>query len=168
MEYSPWSSPGQNTGAGSLSLLQGIFLTQESNPGLPHCRQVLYQLSQREAQNTTEGCLLTHGLISSPAQTYKADFLFCSWRRWSMGMFIVSFKVMGTLMRRWRLVLTASQLCYIYESCCLLGGIASVESFDPKWCVRFELTLWLTQQAHPVEVSRGAWEERFVLKWRWR
>ena len=100
MEYSPWSSPGQNTGAGSLSLLQGIFLTQESNPGLPHCRQVLYQLSQREAQNTTEGCLLTHGLISSPAQTYKADFLFCSWRRWSMGMFIVSFKVMGTLMRR--------------------------------------------------------------------
>ena len=32
--YSPWSSPGQNTGVGSLSLLQGIFPTQESNPGL--------------------------------------------------------------------------------------------------------------------------------------
>ena len=40
--YSPWNSPGQNTGVGSLSLLQGIFLTQGSNPGLPHCRQVLY------------------------------------------------------------------------------------------------------------------------------
>ena len=38
-------SPGQNTGVGSLSLLQGIFLTQGSNPGLPHCRQILYQLS---------------------------------------------------------------------------------------------------------------------------
>ena len=35
----------KNTGVGSLSLLQGIFLTQESNQGLPHCRQTLYQLS---------------------------------------------------------------------------------------------------------------------------
>ena len=36
--YSPWDSPGQNTGVGSLSLLQGIFPTQGSNPGLPPCR----------------------------------------------------------------------------------------------------------------------------------
>ena len=36
---------GQNTGVGSLSLLQGIFPTQESNWGLLHCRQILYQLS---------------------------------------------------------------------------------------------------------------------------
>ena len=35
----------KNTGVGSLSLLQGIFLTQESNQGLLHCRQILYQLS---------------------------------------------------------------------------------------------------------------------------
>ena len=33
-----WNSPGKNTGVGSQSLLQGIFLTQGSNPGLPHCR----------------------------------------------------------------------------------------------------------------------------------
>ena len=39
--YSPWNSPGQNTGVGSLSLLQGIFPTQGSNPGLPHCRWIL-------------------------------------------------------------------------------------------------------------------------------
>ena len=32
---------------GSLSLLQGIFLTQESNPGLLHCRWILYQLSHK-------------------------------------------------------------------------------------------------------------------------
>ena len=44
--YSPWNSPGQNTGMGSCSLLQGIFPTQESNPGLLHCRQILYQLSR--------------------------------------------------------------------------------------------------------------------------
>ena len=48
--YCPWNSPGQNTGVGSLSLLQGIFPTQGSNPGLPHCRRTLYQLSHREAQ----------------------------------------------------------------------------------------------------------------------
>ena len=36
---------GQHAGVGSLSLLQGIFPTQGSNPGLPHCRRILYQLS---------------------------------------------------------------------------------------------------------------------------
>ena len=45
--YSPWNSPGQNTGVGSLSLLQGIFPTQGSNPGLLHYRQILYQLSHK-------------------------------------------------------------------------------------------------------------------------
>ena len=41
----PWNSSGQNTGVDSLSLLQGIFPTQESNQGLQHFRQILYQLS---------------------------------------------------------------------------------------------------------------------------
>ena len=43
--YSPWNSPGKNTGVGCHALLQGIFTTQGSNPGLPHCRWILYQLS---------------------------------------------------------------------------------------------------------------------------
>ena len=38
--YSPWNSPGQNTGVGTLSLLQGIFPTQGPNQGPPHCRQL--------------------------------------------------------------------------------------------------------------------------------
>ena len=45
--HSPWDSPGQDTGVGSLSLLQGIFPTQGSNPGLLHCRWILYQLSHK-------------------------------------------------------------------------------------------------------------------------
>ena len=45
--YNTWNSPGQNTGVGSHSLFQGVFPTQGSNPGLPHCRQILYQLSYR-------------------------------------------------------------------------------------------------------------------------
>ena len=44
--YRPWNSPDQNTGVGSHSLLQGIFPTQGSNPGLCHCRCVLYQLGK--------------------------------------------------------------------------------------------------------------------------
>ena len=43
----PWNSPGQNTGVGSHSLLQGIFPTQWSNPGLPRCRWILYSLSHQ-------------------------------------------------------------------------------------------------------------------------
>ena len=45
--YSPWNSPGQNTRVGSRSLLQGIFPTQGSNSGLPHCRWILYQMSHQ-------------------------------------------------------------------------------------------------------------------------
>ena len=41
----PWNSLGQNTGVGSISLLQGIFPTQGFNPGLSHCRWILCQLS---------------------------------------------------------------------------------------------------------------------------
>ena len=47
--YSSWNSPGQNTGAGSLSLLQKILPTQGFNPGLLHCRQILYHLSHQES-----------------------------------------------------------------------------------------------------------------------
>ena len=50
--YSPWNSPGQNTGVDSLSLLQGFFTTQGSNLGLLHCRQVLYQQSHQGSPRT--------------------------------------------------------------------------------------------------------------------
>ena len=51
---SPWNSPGQNTGVGSLSLLQGIFPTQELNPGLPHCGQILYKLGHKGSPRVLE------------------------------------------------------------------------------------------------------------------
>ena len=41
----PRPFPGRNSGVGCHSLLQGIFPTQRSNPGLLHCRQILYHLS---------------------------------------------------------------------------------------------------------------------------
>ena len=52
--YWLWNSPGQNTEVGSLSLLQGILPTQGSNPGLPHYRWILYQLSHKGNPRTLE------------------------------------------------------------------------------------------------------------------
>ena len=52
--YSPWNSLGQNTGVGSFSLLQGIFPIQGSSPGVPHCRQILYQLSHKGSPRILE------------------------------------------------------------------------------------------------------------------
>ena len=52
--YHPWNSPGQNTGVGSLSFLQGIFPTQGSNPDLPHCSQILYQVSHKGSSRILE------------------------------------------------------------------------------------------------------------------
>ena len=74
--YSLWSSPSQNAGVGSHSLLQGIFLTQGSNLGLLHCRQILYHLhylgSQKsESRSVVSDSLRLRGLYSlwnSPSQ----------------------------------------------------------------------------------------------------
>ena len=52
--YTPWNSPGQNTGVGSHSLLQGIFPTQGSNSGLPNFRWILYQLSHKGSPKILE------------------------------------------------------------------------------------------------------------------
>ena len=61
---SPWNSPGQNTGVGSLSLLQGIFPTQGSNPGLLHYRQILYQLSHKGSPDSQN---IQYHFAQSPA-----------------------------------------------------------------------------------------------------
>ena len=52
--YSPLNSSGQNTGVGSLSVLQGIFPSWGSNPGLPHYRWILYQLSHEGSPRILE------------------------------------------------------------------------------------------------------------------
>ena len=52
--YNLWNSLGQNTGLDSRSLLQGIFPTQGSNPGLLYCRQILYQLSYQGSPRILE------------------------------------------------------------------------------------------------------------------
>ena len=63
--YSPWNSPGQNTGVGSHFFLQGIFPTQGWNPGLPHCRRILYQLSHKRSPRILEWVAYTSSRGSS-------------------------------------------------------------------------------------------------------
>ena len=85
VQYSPWNSPGQNTGVASLSLLQGIFPMQGSNPGFPLCRWILYQLShkgspriQAKLKNTGVGNLsLLQGIF--PTQESNRVLLHCRW-----------------------------------------------------------------------------------------
>ena len=57
----------KNTGVCSISLLQGIFLTQESNRGLLHCRQILYQLSYQGSPSDNVHVLLS-GVTNLPAR----------------------------------------------------------------------------------------------------
>ena len=75
---SPWNSPDRNTGVGSVSLLQGIFPTQGSNPGLPHCWQILYQLSWGISNfywgYTNFICLFTKALFSGVLEIWVSNF----------------------------------------------------------------------------------------------
>ena len=64
----PWISPGQNTGVGILCLLQEIFPTQGSNPGFPHCRQILYQLSHKGNPRILEWVAYPFSSGSSPSR----------------------------------------------------------------------------------------------------
>ena len=64
----PWDFLGKSTGVGCHFLLQGIFPTQGSNPGLLHCRQTLYHLSHRASYH---GSQTQNGLaLPTPAACY--------------------------------------------------------------------------------------------------
>ena len=84
-----WNSPGKNVGVGSHPLLQGIFLAQESSPGLPHCRQVLHVLSHQRSSTVD-------------------DKLMLNWMRsWLSGCTLV-----------WQLTLTSPLLCRVCRFFC--------------------------------------------------
>ena len=88
--YSPWNSPGLNTVVGSLSLLQGIFLTQGLNLGLPHCQQFLYQLSHKGSLRMLEWVadpfpsVFPNPGIKLGSPTLQVDS-FTSWAIWPLN-----------------------------------------------------------------------------------
>ena len=77
--HNPWISPGQNTGVGSHFLLQGIFPTQGSNPGLPHSRWILYHLSHQKSPRALEWVDLSLLQQIFLTQGSKQSLLLCKW-----------------------------------------------------------------------------------------
>ena len=73
-QYSPWNSPGQNTGVGSCALLQEIFPPQGLNPRLPHFRQILYQLSHHGSPGILEQVAYSFSSGSSPPRNQTRVF----------------------------------------------------------------------------------------------
>ena len=71
-------SLGKNTGVGSLSLLQGIFLTRGSDPGLPPCRRILYHQPPGKPKNNGVSSL-SHLQRISLTQEWNLDLLHCRW-----------------------------------------------------------------------------------------
>ena len=73
-------SPGKNTGVGCYALLQGIFPTQGSNPGLPHCSQIYYRLSHQGSP-----CIYIHtyvtGSICYTFESNTVNQLYFSWKK---------------------------------------------------------------------------------------
>ena len=83
-----WDSPGKNTGVGTHSLLQGIFPAQEYNPGLLHCRQILYNLSHQGSPRILEWvCCLS--LLQGVFLTQELNQCLLLWGRfftsWATG-----------------------------------------------------------------------------------
>ena len=83
---SPWDFPGKNTGVGCHFLLQGIFLTQGLNPGLPHCRQMLYRETPLDShksrlykKNCMPGKVLSWLLQQSIAQQSLLELGYLCW-----------------------------------------------------------------------------------------
>ena len=73
MDY--MNSPSQNTGVGSCSLLWGIFPTQGSNPGLPHCRRILYQPKPEVGSNTWSPDLIGYQVSKDYMDTLSLKFI---------------------------------------------------------------------------------------------
>ena len=77
--YSPWNSSDQNTRVGSLSLLQGIFPTQGSEPVLLYCRQILDQLSHQGSPRILEWVVYPFSRRSSWPGGLNQGLLHCRW-----------------------------------------------------------------------------------------
>ena len=100
--YSPWNSLGQNTGAGILSLFQGIFPTQGSNTGLLHCRQILYRLSHQGNPRILEWVTYPFSRSPQPGNWTKvfciAGRFFASWAIRETPLIITPLRVINLIL----------------------------------------------------------------------
>ena len=114
--YSPWNSPGQNTGVGSLPLCQGIFQTQGSNPGLLLGRWILYQLSHQGSPRILEwvACPFSSG-SSWPRNWTRVSYIAGGFfSKWAIREALQRLKVIGKdcLSDHWRIASYPSLKCF--------------------------------------------------------
>ena len=129
--YSPWNSPGQNTGVGSLSLLQGIFPTQGSNPGVPHCRWILYQLSHKESPRILEW--VAYPFSSRSSQSRNRTGIPCI-----VSEFFTNWTIRET---QW---LTNPENAYISLNPAHISSSSTFTEVFPTWSTPGDLTLFWT------------------------
>ena len=154
--YSPWDSPGQNAGVGSLSLLQGTFPTQGSNPGLPHCRQILYQLSHKGSPRTLEWVAYPFSSRSSQPRNWTrvsriASRFFTDWPIREAWLEEIQ-KGKSHLRRMF------GEVCYVWGRCCPLSHL-----WIPPWylhCTWKQFNEW-------TELSEDTNRNRYIFLLPW-
>ena len=115
------NSPGHDTGVGSLSLLQGIFPTQGSNPGLPNCRWILYQLNHKGSPRILEWVAYPFSKGSSQPRNQTRDSC-------TAGTFLTSWVMTWHQTPSWEEI-----------QCCLLCSYTKndEECYKDKYCLKF-------------------------------
>ena len=180
--YSPWNSPGQNTGVGSCPLLQCIFPTWGSNPGLPHGRWILSHLSHQGSPRAMlavpQRCC---GSQASPAHPSDQVWLILSnsaqarlFREAQQVSFLIPesrYLVCSFLRQPLTVTLLSSRVCL------LLQPVDSLETGTwvyPFLCSKPRVWPWKELRAHKwISDGRGVlmiplWEENVIwLPWSW-
>ena len=96
----PWDFPGSSPGVDCHFLLQGIFPTQGSNPGLPHCKQILYHLRHQGSlrpsyyENASPAVRRYYAFIRVPSIKHSDNPK--SWREWKHRNWITHILLVGT------------------------------------------------------------------------
>ena len=130
--YSPWNSLAQITGVGSLSLLQGIFPTQGSNPGFPHCRQILYQLSHKGNPRILEWVAYLFSSGSSWPRDWTGISCFA-------GGFFTSWAIREALYCTWPNNVHDTVQLYSYHMLVRLCSKSSKRGFSITWTENFQM-----------------------------
>ena len=119
----PWDSPGQNTGVGSLFLLQGIFPSQGSKPGLPHCRRILYHLSHQGSPRILEwvACPFSRG-SSQPRNRTRVSCI--------AGRFFTSWATKEAVLWPWKLIKS-------FSNCSAVSYCSQASSTRDEWSLSF-------------------------------
>ena len=172
--YSPWNSLSQNTRVGSLSLLQEIFPTQGLKPGLPHYRQILYQLSHKGSP-LSEVAQLCLTLCNPMDCSLRASSILGIFQARVLGWVAISFSRGSSRPRNQTWVSCIANRCFYHLSCPLniywkknwISGFISffwvVESTMKTSCHFFTLILSGMKPLNKACTLAGGYLEGYLI-----